>query len=188
MAKQLSESVPDDRDCMRILAEGDLQGLGCLYERHKDRVFALALRIMGQSSLAEDICQETFLRVQNAAGTYKPEAEFTTWLYRIVVNLCLDEKRKQSRRPWASLSPEACPEQTRNQSAENDSQERSLAVRKALQTLNERQRKAVLMHKIEGLSHAEISTKTGWTQSTVESLLVRAYKNLRKQINREILK
>ena len=188
MAKQLTESVPDDRHCMRILAEGDLRGLGCLYERHKDRVFALALRIMGQSILAEDICQETFLRVQQAAGTYKPQAEFTTWLYRIVVNLCLDEKRKQTRRSWTPLSPEAYPERTGNRSSNHDSQERSFAVRKALQTLNERQRKAVLLHKIEGLSHAEISAKTGWSQSTVESLLVRAYKNLRKQIEKAILR
>lgn len=65
-----------------------------MYLKHKDRTVALAYRILGQWNRAEDISQEAFLRVYLAAGKYKPEAEFTTWLYKIVVNLYIDEKRR----------------------------------------------------------------------------------------------
>ena len=188
MTDQLPKSVPNDRDCMRAIARGDTYELGRLYERHKDNVLSLAFRILGKWNLAEDICQETFLRVQHAAKTYKPEAEFTTWLYRIVVNLCLDEKRRQSRFSVNIKAIDTFPEPAAYRMAEKDSQELHAVVKQALQKLNDRQRTAVILHKIEGLSHAEISLKTGWTPASVESLLVRAYKNLRKEINASIKK
>jgi len=188
MTDHTQQSVPGDRDCMRAIARGDTGELGRLYERYKDNVLALSFRILGRWNLAEDVCQETFLRIQHAAKTYKPEAEFTTWLYRIVVNLCLDEKRRQSRYSVDTEAIDTFQEPAAYHPAENDSQELHIIVKQALQKLNDRQRTAVILHKIEGLSHAEISLKTGWTPASVESLLVRAYKNLRKEINASINK
>lgn len=178
-----SERSLDDRELMRSIAKGHNSELGRLYLRHQEKVLALAYRILGQWNLAEDISQETFLRVQRAAQAYRPDAEFTTWLYRIVVNLCLDEQRRQKRMPIDNMqTTELLRITTDDPGSAQEKTEQIAAICKALSTLNKRQQKAVVLHKIEGLSHAEISKKTGWSQSSVESLLVRAYRKLRNEL------
>jgi len=184
MATDLEKKSQDDKDLMSAIARGSQSELGQLYSRHRDSMLALAYRILGQWNLAEDICQEAFLRIRRAAPKYRPEAEFKTWAYRIIVNLCLDEKRRQKR--TAASSPKIV-ELIRiteiHPVTEQEKAEKIVAVRKAVKKLNKRQQKAVVMHKIEGLSHAEISKKTGWSNSSIESLLVRAYRKLRKELS-----
>src|SRR5512138_2650513 len=85
---------PSDAQLMSRLATGDMSALGALVERHQDRVRSLAYRMVLRWDAAEDIAQETFLRVYRSAPTYQPTASFSTWLYRIVVNLCLDAAKK----------------------------------------------------------------------------------------------
>jgi RNA polymerase sigma-70 factor (ECF subfamily) len=178
-----NEQVLDDRQLMRSIAQGGNPELGLLYTRHKDKVLALAYRILGQWSLAEDVCQEVFIRVQRAAPKYRPDAEFTTWLYRIVVNLCLDEKRRQKRTAIEnSQITELLKITKEHPCGVNQKIETIDAVKKAVKKLNKRQQTVVEMHKIEGLSHTEISKRTGWSQSSIESLLVRAYKKLRIEL------
>ena len=173
----------DDCQLMRSIAQGNSSALGLLYIRHKEKVLALAYRILGQWSFAEDVCQEVFLRVQRAAPKYRPDAEFTTWLYRIVVNLCLDEKRRQKRTAIEnSQITELLKITNEHPCGRNEKNEKIDAVRIAMKKLNTRQQTVVKMHKIEGISHAEISKHTGWSQSSVESLLVRAYKKLREEL------
>ena len=173
----------DDRELMRSIAKGQTSELGQLYLRHQEKVLALAYRILGQWNLAEDVSQETFLRVQRAAQAYRPDAEFTTWLYRIVVNLCLDEKRRQKRMPIDNMQiTELLRITTEHPGLAQEKTEQIGAIWKALKKLNKRQKTAVVLHKIDGLSHAEISKQTGWSQSSVESLLVRAYRKLRKEL------
>ena len=176
------EQVLDDRQLMRSIAQGENSELGLLYMRHKDKVLALAYRILGQWSLAEDVSQEVFLRIRRAAPSYKPDAEFTTWLYRIVVNLCLDEKRRQKRTVIEKSKMTECLKITNEYPDREDKSEKAAAVWRAINKLNKRQRKAVILHKIEGLSHTEISKQTGWSQSSVESLIVRGYRKLRKEL------
>ena len=83
-----------DEKLMGSIASGDMSALGELARRYQGQVLALAYRILGRWDLAEDVGQETFLRVYKAANRYKARAKFTTWVYRIVVNLCIDEQRK----------------------------------------------------------------------------------------------
>ena len=90
---------PSDTDLMAELARGDVAALAPLITRHQPRVLSLAYRMLGRWDQAEDVGQEAFLRVVRAAGSYRPTAQFTTWLYRIVVNLCLDAKRRSARDP-----------------------------------------------------------------------------------------
>lgn len=178
-----NERFLDDQKLMSSIARGSNTDFGILYMRHKEKVLALAYRILGQWNLAEDVCQEVFLRVQRAAPNYRPDAEFTTWLYRIVVNLCLDEKRRQKRVAIENSEiTEMFKTTWEHPGSENVKNERIIAVQKAVKKLNKRQRTAVKMHRIEGLSHAEISEKTGWSKSSIESLIVRAYKKLRKEL------
>lgn len=180
---QEPERSMDDQKLMQSIARGRTGELGLLYEKHKEKSLALAYRILGQWNLAEDICQEAFLRVQQAAHKYRPEAEFSTWLYRIIVNLCLDEKRRQKRiKTDYRQIKEISDTHVDTSPGRKDKSERIDALWKAMNKLNERQRTAVILHKIKGLSHADISGITGWSQSSVESLLVRAYKKLRKEL------
>ncbi len=177
----MAHQQPSDIELMARLARGDVSAIGELAHRHERRVLELAFRTLGHWDLAEDVAQETFLRVYRAAKTYQPQAKFTTWLYRIVVNLCLDEQRRQGKGavPLEAVAPEGLPA-----SQENRAEKKELAelVRAAVQQLPERQRLVLVLYRYDGLSHAEISEITGWSQSAVESLLVRAYGNLREKL------
>ena len=171
-----------DIKLMRAIARGNTSELGQLYLRHRDKTVALAYRILGQWNRAEDISQEAFLRVYKAAGKYRPEAEFTTWLYKIVINLCIDEKRRIRRSKSLAQTYEYLWTGTKNSLNENERNEIIGVVHRAIRKLSRRQRTVVILHKFEGLSHAEISSRTGWSQSSIESLLVRAYRKLRKEL------
>ena len=175
-----------DEQLMAAIAQGGMAEFGELVTRHQEKAFALALRTLGQWDLAKDIGQEAFLRVYHSAKRYHPKAKFTTWLYRIVVNLCLDEKRKARRAP-IELSEylrhlESKPED--NPVAIVETEERRKVVWKAMEKLNKRERVAVVLHRFHGLSHAEVASTTGWSQAAVESLLVRSYQKLRQELAR----
>jgi RNA polymerase sigma-70 factor (ECF subfamily) len=127
------------------------------------------------------VTQEIFLRVRQAARKYQPQAKFTTWLYRIVYNFSVDQQRKGAR---DAASLEAVEAEREDVASDKSVERAELArrVRDAVNALAERQRRVVILHRYEGLSHGEISDVTGWSKSAVESLLVRAYGNLRKKL------
>lgn len=177
----MTHQEPSDAELMVHLAQGQVSALGQLARRHQRRVLELAFRTLGDWDLAEDIAQETFLRIYRAARRYRPQAQFTTWLYRIVVNLCLDEQRKRAK---AAARLESAPpaEWPTSETSPTEKKELAELVKAAVQELPERQRLAVILHRYDGLSHAQISEVTGWSQSAVESLLVRAYANLRGKL------
>jgi len=179
----MASDIPNDTELMTRLAAGDMAALGDLAKRHQDKVLSLSYRVLGDWHRAEDVAQETFLRVYRAAKRYKPQAKFTTWLYRIVVNLCLDERRKQSKTAATleDADPAVLAESESNAAERKEVVE---SVKTAVGELPERQRLVVILHRYDGLSHGEISEVTGWTQSAVESLLVRAYANLREKLDK----
>lgn len=170
-----------DVDLMTRVGSGDLAALGLLVQRHQGRVVSLAYRLLGDWHRAEDVGQETFLRVYQAARHYQPQAKFTTWLYRIVYNLSIDEQRKVAGRSRFQDMPRY---DGQDVSADDAAERTEMAalVRNAVNELSERQRRAVILHRYEGLSYGEIAIVTGWSRSAVESLLVRAYENLRKSL------
>jgi RNA polymerase sigma-70 factor, ECF subfamily len=171
----------DDAELMARLGGGDMAALDQIAQRHRSRIFSLAYRLLGDWHRAEDVAQETFLRLRQAARTYQPQAKFTTWLYRIVHNLSIDQQRRAGVAP---LPTEAILEEPQDAPASDPAQRRECArlVQKAIEELPDRQRQVVILHRYEGLSHTEISEVTGWSKSAVESLLVRAYENLRKKL------
>jgi RNA polymerase sigma-70 factor (ECF subfamily) len=179
----MTNDIPNDAELMIRLAEGDMAALGDIARRHQDKILSLSYRVLGDWHRAEDVAQETFLRVHRAAKNYKPKAKFTTWLYRIVVNLCFDEQRKQTKAiaPLENVDPVVL---VKSDSNAAERKEVVKLVKTAVNELPERQRLAVILHRYDGLSHGEISEVTGWTQSAVESLLVRAYANLREKLDK----
>jgi len=171
------DDLPDSL-LVRSIADGHLDALEPLVRRHQDNVRRLAYRFLGRWGDADDVAQEAFLRVVCAAPRYQPTARFTTWLHRIVVNLCLDARRRQTR--FVAADPPDLPADPPADVLERDETVRR--VREALDSLPERQRMAVILHRYEGESHREIAEVTGWSESAVESLLVRAYANLRRTL------
>jgi len=177
----LTENGPNDEALMPAVAAGDLAALGQLVERHQGRVLRLAQRITGDSNLAEDVAQEAFLRVYGAAARYEPSARFTTWLHRIVVNLCWDQRRR-----WRNAGPDHL--ESREGRAKDPADglvtiEAREAVRRAVGGLPPRQRMAVILHRFEGHTMREIAGITGWSESAIESCLVRAYRQLRSDLS-----
>ncbi len=176
----MSEEAAADEHLMSRLAEGDMGALGDLVRRHQQAVAAFAFRMLGRRDAADDVVQEAFLHVHRAARRYQPNAKFTTWLYSIVVNLCRDAGRRTRRAP-AQLSEEAAPGSA-PPADPIETQERAERVRSAVGALPDRQRTAVLLHRYQGLSHREVAQATGWSESAVESLIVRAYATLRLEL------
>lgn len=173
----------NENELMSRLASGDMAALGEIVKRHQDRVLAVAYRFLNDWVKSEDIAQETFLRVYKAADKYTPQAKFTTWLYRIVSNLCLDERRRQFKAP----APIEQAGSVATNGSEVDTAERKETieiVKKAILELPDRQRLAVILHRYENLSYDQICGATDWTKSAVESLLVRAYANLREKLGK----
>jgi RNA polymerase sigma-70 factor (ECF subfamily) len=179
----MTNDISNDTELMTRLAKGDMAALGDIVRKYQDKVLSLSYRVLGDWDRAEDIAQETFLRVYRAAKHYKPKAKFTTWLYRIVVNLCFDAQRKQAKAeaPLENVSPAALAE---SDSKTAERKEVVYLVKTAVNELPERQKLAVILHRYNGLSHTEVAEVTGWTKSAVESLLVRAYANLREKLNK----
>ena len=173
-----------DQQLMVGIAKGGMDELGELVQRHQDKALSLAYRTLGHWELAEDISQESFIRVYRSARHYRPTAKFTTWFYRIVINLCLDEKRRAKHSPIAlsDFSNQLESHQENNPLDTHMINEKKHLVWKALAKLNKRERMAVVLHRFHGMSHLDVANVTGWSQSAVESLLVRSYQKLRKEL------
>ena len=172
-----------DEQLVMQLGKGRVEALALLVKRHQQGALRLAFRSLGDWHLAEDIVQEGFLRVNRAAAKYRPEAKFSTWFYRIVVNLCMDELRKRQRQAEASRNLAVATGSAADDPAYREERtELHEAVHRALGQLNERERLAVILHRFEGQSHREVAEIMEISVSAVESLLVRTYRKLREKL------
>jgi RNA polymerase sigma-70 factor (ECF subfamily) len=172
----------DDATLMRNLAAGDRRALRVLYERHAEFVYRIAYRFVFNEEDARDITQSVFVSIMQSAGRYKPEAKLSTWIYRIVVNRCLNHRAKAYRRLRAQLTDrdfEAIPAPDDQQPDRIlDRVERAAGLRAAIRELPERQRMALILSRFEGQSYEEIAGALCCSKKSVESLLVRARKTL----------
>ena len=167
-----------DLALMARVAKGDEAAYRTLSLRHVGAMLGLARRILGNAADAEDVVQEAMLRVWTHAPRWQPLAAFRTWLTRIVVNLCLDRKRKA---PWVDLDQAgeiADPSPDAGETAEQN--ERDRLVQQAIGKLPARQRTAIVLTYGDGMSNAEVAEVMGTTVSAIETLLVRAKQNLRR--------
>jgi RNA polymerase sigma-70 factor (ECF subfamily) len=169
-----------DETLMARIGRGDEAAFRLLSRRHLRSVVALARHITGNAADAEDVAQDAMLRIWTHAPRWQPLASFKTWLTRIVVNLCLDRKRRRVLLPMeaagepADHAPDA---RERMESAETD---RHVAA--AIDELPERQRAAIVLTYREGLGNAEVADILGTSVSAVETLLVRARQRLRTRL------
>lgn len=172
-----------DEELVGEIGRGRLTFLAELVKRHQQRALHVAYRSLGDWQLAEDVVQDAFLRVHRAAPRYKPEAKFSTWFYRIIVNLCMDQLRRHQRQ--ANLAADVPTQQSstrENPVHRQEVRELHQAVHQAIDRLNERERMAVILHRFEGLPHGQIADIMEASAAAIESLLVRAYRKLRRDL------
>ena len=183
----VTDEAKDDADLMRHIASGDQRAFQKLMHRHLARTVRLATRIMGGTLAAEDVAQEAFIRVWKHAKDWeepsKSGAKFTTWLYRIVLNLCIDEKRKNR---FSNIDdiPEPI-DATIGAQGRMEQQEQSRRVQSALGELPERQRAAFVLCFYEDYSNKEAADMLGISVGAIESLLVRSRRYLRDKLVEE---
>jgi len=170
-------SAAADQELMARIARGDGEAFRQLSRRHARSALALARRISGNDATAEELVQEAFLRVWVHAPRWRPDAAFRTWLYRIVVNLCLNERRRQPSLPLAEAGDP--PDPSTGPDVEIAAQERDRLVAAAIDALPARQRAAVVLSYHDGLSNAEAAEVLDTSVAAVETLLVRAKRTLR---------
>lgn len=187
------QPITDTELMMRVKA-GDQSAFKAIVERYQRRVINVGYRFLGNREDAEDVAQETFLRVYLSAKSYKPRAELFTYLYTIVTRLALNRLRKKKRLRWFSLDQlerngevgigqevPADPADQPDQSLERA--EREAIVRRALDALPAAQKTAVILSRYEGLSYKQIAEVMELSVSAVESKLHRAKQTLRKKLN-----
>jgi RNA polymerase sigma-70 factor (ECF subfamily) len=176
MTEPPSRPEPDDEDLMLAVRAGDREAFGRLVLRHQQAAWGACYRFVGDPAEAEDLAQQAFLKILEAADRYEPSASFRTYLYRVVTRLCLDYREKRRPTVGEALSgaqaavpgpPEAAVER-----------ERGEAVREALLELPVRQRLAVILRYSEGLSLRDVAGAMEATEKAVEHLQSRSRETL----------
>ena len=166
---------------MLKVAQGDEPAFRRLVRRHAMKTFALTRRMLGNDADAEEIVQEAMLRVWVNAPRWRPDAAFSTWLYRVAFNLCLNRRRQK---PFAALDEAGDPPDPSPTAAEAlERREMDRLVGKAIDELPDRQQAAIVLTYYEGLSNAETASVLETTTSSVEALLVRAKRTLRAELS-----
>jgi RNA polymerase sigma-70 factor, ECF subfamily len=190
---QLALRDPDVRLMLRVRND-EPAAFEELVEHYQRRLVAVMHHLVGNAEEAEDLAQEVFLRVYRARKKYHPQAKFSTWLFTIANNLALNSLRSRQRKPAVPLNlhesgplgprpAEQLVQDRGGQPAQRvQQQELAAVVQRALETLNERQRMAVVLNKFEDLSYEEIAQVMNLTTKAVKSLLSRARANLREAL------
>ncbi|MGQ0849903.1 MAG: RNA polymerase sigma factor [Actinomycetota bacterium] len=172
---------PDDAALVARVVEGDHNAFAVLMRRHEDRVFSICLRLMGSRASALDATQETFLTLFRKAGQYRATAAVGTWLYRITVNTCYDQLRRERRR-HAEPIPEYLDPSDPTAQDDFTSVELQPPIRRALDSLSPEFRAVVVLSDIEGYALPEVAEVLGLPVGTVKSRLFRARQRLAEQL------
>lgn len=195
---ETANSVPGhgtltDAEIMLRVRDGDDSCFDYLIEKYRKPILHFMFRMVHNQAIAEELAQEVFLRVYRSRQTYRAEARFTTWLYRIATNLGVnharDTKHERAAQNVYLDEPDSETGTTpdladQTPTAEDDllRQERLKAIRDHVMALPERQRTAVLMHKYQGMDYKQIGEVLKLSESATKSLLFRAYQTLRERL------
>lgn len=186
-------SDPDVQLMLRVRA-GDVDAFTELVNRYQQRLLGLFRNYFRDTATIEDLAQDVFLRVFRVRERYKPQARFRTWLFQIAINVARNQKRTLARRRETRVSsgldssqssaPGLAPADKSElmPSRQFAKLELQQQVREAVQTLNDRQRMAVLLSKFEGMSYLEVGDVLGISEQAVKNLLLRARRKLKGQL------
>ncbi|HYE71679.1 MAG TPA: sigma-70 family RNA polymerase sigma factor [Blastocatellia bacterium] len=171
-----------DKNLIEACQRGDREAFRDLFEAYQDRVYSIALHYSGEVSAARDITQQVFLKLFSCITQFRQDSEFTTWLYRLVANTCLDEKRRTKR--LVSIEEDGVIGYRSKESIEDDfsRHEMSGSVQAAIRELSPKLRLPILLKYVEGLSYDEIALVLNCSQGTVASRLNRGHKALAERL------
>jgi RNA polymerase sigma-70 factor, ECF subfamily len=178
-----------DEELVARAINGDAESFNQLILRWERPIYALAYRVIGREDDARDVCQEAFLRAYRALKGFKGQAKFSSWLYRITLNLCRDWMRRERRTPVVQMPEgvdvmELAAERGPSASIEDlvANAELSRVVAAAMSKLPEEQRTAIILKEYHGLTFQEISDLQGCPLSTVKTRLYQGLSVLRRDL------
>jgi RNA polymerase sigma-70 factor, ECF subfamily len=188
--------VRDDSDESLMLRyrDGDVRAFELLVTRHRKPLYNFILRFVRDTAQAEDVTQEAFLRLVKGADAYERQAKFTTWLYTIARNLCVDASRRGKHRKAASLDAplgdddgavsllDLLPDGTAGVDRQAQSRELGLRLRQAIESLPDEQREIFLLREVADLQFNEIANVVGCPENTVKSRMRYALEKLREAL------
>jgi RNA polymerase sigma-70 factor (ECF subfamily) len=172
-----------DQELIESCREGDAEAFRALFEAHKDKVYSIALRYSGDPAAAMDITQDTFLKLMDRIGQFRGEASFDSWLYRLVVNRCMDYRRSQQR--WLPIVEDFFDSFRSPQPSQMENLLRSemeQRVQDAVAKLPPEYRMVVVLRYTEGMSYEEIADLLQVSRGTVASRLNRAHGILERRL------
>ena len=182
-----------DESLMLRYRDGDVRAFELLVTRHRKPLFNFILRFVRDTAQAEDVTQETFLRLVKGADAYERQAKFTTWLYTIARNLCVDASRRGKHRKVASLDAplgdddgasllDLLPDGAAGVDRQAQSRELGLRLRQAIEALPDEQREIFLLREVADLQFNEIANVVGCPENTVKSRMRYALEKLREAL------
>ena len=178
-----------DEELVDRSRSGDVESFNQLITRWERPIYALAYRVIGQEEDARDVCQETFLRAFRGLAGFKGQAKFSSWLYRIALNLCRDWIRRRRRTPISALPEDVELEDLASEAGPSESVEDLVARRElsgvvevAMARLPEEQRTAIILKEYHGMTFQEIADLQGCPLSTVKTRLYQGLSVLRRDL------
>jgi RNA polymerase sigma-70 factor (ECF subfamily) len=181
-----------DEELVARAQGGDIESFNQLIVRWERPIYALAYRVIGREEDARDVCQDAFLRAYRALPGFKGQAKFSSWLYRIALNLCRDWIRRQRRAPVSQLPEDTDAIELATETGPVESiedlvarRELSAIVEEAMSELSEEQRTAIILKEYHGMTFQEIADMQGCPLSTVKTRLYQGLSLLRRRLEQQ---
>jgi RNA polymerase sigma-70 factor (ECF subfamily) len=173
-----------ERELVQACQRGERDAFRALFEHYRNKVYSIALRFSGDEATAMDISQDTFVKLFSSIRDFRGDSSFDTWIYRLVVNSCMDHRR----RSWRIMPLADHFQQTLRDPADSLAavlrNERGGQVRDAVERLSPDLRMVIVLRYTEGLSYEQIAEVLGCSEGTVASRLNRAHKRLEQRLSR----
>ena len=179
-----------DELLLRRACKGDVQAFEELMQSHESRIYAIALRMMGNREDAQACAQEAIVRIYRAMGSFKGQSALATWIYRITMNTCLDELRRRKARKVTSLDSLVdngwSPTDTGDTPEEHGLRvEKQNALKQAIQSLPDDMRAAIILRDVKGYSYDEIASILDANVGTIKSRISRGREKLREILSKQ---
>jgi RNA polymerase sigma-70 factor, ECF subfamily len=191
-----ANAQPTDEDLMVAYQRGEVRAFEVLLTKHRKPIYNFILRFVGDKETAEDVLQETFMRVIRGAETYKRQAKFTTWVYTIARNLCVDMSRRRKHRKHASLDApigsddnsgtllDVVPSTDMSSERQTINKQLHAEMQRAIDALQEDQREVFVLREFMDMPFKEIAEVVGVSENTIKSRMRYALEKLRLELDR----
>lgn len=185
-----------EQQLVALAKQGDQDAFARLVEANQNKIYSLSLRMTGNPEDAADLAQEAFLKAWRSLSAFQEESSFSTWLYRLASNLCIDFLRREKRRKTAVTTvsldddsddapPMEVPDHRFTPETEVERRELRAAMSRALHSLSEEHRRILILREVEGLSYTEIAQALELEEGTVKSRIARARISLRNILQKD---